>query len=73
LTPVSPQPGSPPEIDGISLADVSALRVVPMTKAALKTARRRDRNFPQPVGWDSQTALYDPEEVLMWHANRSQR
>ena len=73
MTPVSPEPGSPPEIEGVSLADISALRVVPMTKAALKTARRRDETFPQPLSYKSQTALYDPEEVLMWHANRSQR
>ena len=71
LTPVSPGPGSPPAIDGIGLADISALRVVPMTKAALKTARRRDGTFPQPVGYQSQTALYDPEEISMWYARRS--
>jgi hypothetical protein len=73
LTPVSGEPGSPPEIDGISLADVSALQIVPMTKQALKTARRRDKGFPQPVGHKSQTALYDPEEILTWHAGRGQK
>ncbi len=67
---MTPVPGSPPGIDGISLRDVSALQVVPMSHAALKTARRRDRQFPQPVGYDSQTALYDPEEVAGWHAGR---
>jgi hypothetical protein len=71
LTPVSGEPGSPPEIDGISLADVSALQVVPMTKQALKTARRRDESFPPPVGYKSQTALYDPEEMSLWYARRS--
>jgi hypothetical protein len=70
VTPGSPSPGSPPQIDGVSLADISALQIVPMSKAALKTARRRDGAFPRPVGWDSQTALYDPEEMLAWHQQR---
>ena len=42
-----------------------------MTKAALKTARRRDKaSFPPAVGYHSQTALYDPEEIMTWHAQR---
>ena len=70
MTPVSPGPGSPPAVTGISLREVAALQIVPMGQQALKTARRRDPRFPQPVAWDSQTALYDPEDFAEWHRRK---
>ena len=42
-----------------------------MTKAALKTARRRDGTFPSRSATSPETALYDPEEISMWYARRS--
>jgi hypothetical protein len=73
LYPVTDPPGTPPAVDGMSLRDVASLQVVPMSQGALKQARKRDPSFPQPAGYESQTALYDPEAIHAWHERTRRR
>jgi hypothetical protein len=62
-----------PEPGGISLADASAdfgSGVVELRRDALRQAARRDPEFPDPVGVDGKTRLFDPEELRRWERNR---
>lgn len=57
LTPESPPPG------GISLARACEVGILPCKPSTAKVWRRRYREFPQPVGYEGLTHLYDPEQL----------
>ena len=67
-------PGTPPPAAiGAEPMPMSAIagEIVPMSIAALRTARHRDDDFPKPVARNGLAHLYDPVELADWHASRS--
>lgn len=72
---VSPgQNGQPPAIEtAAEPMPLSAIagQVVPMSLAALRTARHRDEGFPQPVARHGLAHLYDPVDLEDWFKARS--
>jgi hypothetical protein len=72
---VSPgQNGQPPAIETVTEPmPLSALagEIVPMSLAALRTARHRDEAFPKPVARHGLAHLYDPVELDDWFKARS--
>jgi len=45
--------------------------IVPMSLAALRTARHREDSFPKPVARNGLAHLYDPVELDDWFKARS--
>jgi hypothetical protein len=63
---VSGPAGLPP----VSLSDAVRMGVVPMELAAVRTARHRDGNFPEPAGKRGLAHVYDPLKLRDWYDRR---
>jgi len=67
-------PGTPPPAAiGAEPMPLSAIagEIVPMSLAALRTARHREDSFPKPVARNGLAHLYDPVELDDWFKARS--
>lgn len=65
-----PEPAGPPELAGVSLSQAVSDGVVSVSLAAVRRASNRDPEFPEPVGKDGSTNLYDPADLMAWQRNR---
>jgi hypothetical protein len=64
----------PPAATGAEPVTLSAAvdaGILPMTLAAVRTARHRDDSFPKPVARNGLANLYDPVELDDWYKARS--
>ena len=55
---------------GISMARAAREHVIPMKADAIRQARRRDPEFPQPISSVGGRDVWDPDALRAWYANR---
>jgi hypothetical protein len=56
--------------DAVALSEAVGLGIIGPSLAAVRIARHRDEDFPQPVGQRGLAHLYDPAELAEWNGGR---
>jgi hypothetical protein len=75
LLPGGPEQGTetvsgPPAPPPVSLSEAVGMGILRGQLAAIRTARHRDGNFPEPVGKRGLAHVYDPRDLAEWNTGR---